>query len=321
MKKAFLNLLKALLLPTGLYILFLLLNPKRFGNINSLYTVFTQSLIPTVMGSGLALGFISGMFDFTMGSRIILSGIIGGVCSLRFGITGLILGCVFSGILLGFITGVVNWLARIPSMVSTLGMAMVYEVLAIQIKNMGKYSLLSREHTTLGKPGWLICLTVLCSIVFYFIFYHTKFTYHVRAVGNDEILAKNAGIRVRKTKVLTFVVGGLFLGITSLLQISVSGNVTTQLNLDSGVLLFKPLIGVIIGLQLMPLCNIVIGIFIGSFSLMTIFVGLIAAGLPDTYQNVVLGLFLLIVMFVSQNQKIFKNLLKHKTAPAAAQRP
>ena len=42
--------------------------------------------------------------------------------------------------------------------------------------------------------------------------------------------------------------------------------------------------GIIIAVVLQPVCNMTIGIFISQFTLNTIFIGLIAAGFPDTFQ-------------------------------------
>ena len=61
------------------------------------------------------------------------------------------------------------------------------------------------------------------------------------------------------------------------------------------------MISILLALVLQRICNLTIGIFIAQFTLNIIFIGLIAVGLPDTFQNVVLGLFLLIVMILFEN--------------------
>ena len=74
-----------------------------------------------------------------------------------------------------------------------------------------------------------------------------------------------------------------------------------QQSLGSVTVIFKPLISVLLALVLQKICNLSFGIFIAQFTLNIIFIGLIAAGLPDTFQNVVLGIFLLIVMILFRN--------------------
>ena len=61
------------------------------------------------------------------------------------------------------------------------------------------------------------------------------------------------------------------------------------------------MISILLALVLQNICDLTIGIFISQFSLNIIFIGLIAAGMPDTFQNVVLGIFLLIVMIFFRN--------------------
>jgi ribose transport system permease protein len=79
------------------------------------------------------------------------------------------------------------------------------------------------------------------------------------------------------------------------------------------MLLFKPLMGVLVGLALQPVCNLAVGIFIGGFTVNTIFVGLIASGLPDTFQDVALGIFLLIVMLFSENKDTIAKRFRRKS--------
>jgi ribose transport system permease protein len=312
MKKSYVNTLKAFILPVVVYLVFLIPNFERFGTLTCLYTIFLQSLLPAAMGLGLALGFISGIFDFTMGSRIILSAVCGGIASTYFGIPGLVLGCLISGVVFGLVAGVVNWLAKIPSLVLTLGLSLIFEITAAYIAKAGEFSRLTRDNIALGRPVPLMITFLIAAALFYTVYYHSKPSFHIRAVGHDEIRAKTMGINVPKMKILTFTIGGFFLGIASIMQISSSGNISLQVNLASAMMLFKPMMGVVIGLALAPLCNIVLGILIGTFSVTTIFVGLLALGLPDTFQNVVLGAFVLIVMFISSNPDLFKNILKRK---------
>ena len=309
MKKTFLNLFISLSIPILVYLVFLVTNFSRIGNINSIYTIFLQSIIPTIMGYGVAFGFISGIFDFTIGSRLIIAAIVGGILVNYIGYWGLVLGCLLASVFIGIFTGIINWLTKIPSLVVTLGLTLVYEIVGY---NLSIITLIRLNSTNdeLGEPIPNIAIMIAAALVFYILFYHSKFSSHVRAMGSNVILAKTMGIDIDRTKILTFIVGGLFLGIAGLLQISVSGTISMPINLGSASMLFKPLMGVLVALVLQPICNLAIGIFIGSFTVNTIFVGMIASGLPDTYQNVVLGFFILIVMVISQNKDAIRRFMK-----------
>jgi ribose transport system permease protein len=73
-------------------------------------------------------------------------------------------------------------------------------------------------------------------------------------------------------------------------------------------MIFKPIIGVLIGMQLIKLVdNLGFAILIGELSISIIFNGFIALGLTDTVQNIVLGIFLIAVMTISANAKLTEN--------------
>ena len=318
MRKTVEKAVKTLGLPLILYLVFLISAPSRFSSFNCFTTILYQSFIPTVIGYGMSFGFICGIFDFTIGSRVIIAEIIGGMMSVQFGLPGLVIGCIATGVVIAVITGLVNWVAKIPSLVVSFGLAMIFEIVGQWISGKSSMVTLKPSMSVLWSFPYNILLTIFCFAVFYLIFYKTKFSYHTSAVGNDEIIAKSMGIKVQKIKFLTFVVSGVFLGIVSVMQISYTGSVGSQINLTSVMALFRPMMGVIVGLALQSICNIAIGIFIGEFSINVIFLGLITLGLPDTFQNVMLGIFMMVVMVLSSSGINLKHIFKRKLSTVLA---
>lgn len=292
---------KTLLLPVIVYGIFLVICFERFNSLNCVYTIFLQSIIPTVTAYAYAFIFMSGLFDFTIGSRIIISGLVGGIASAKFGVAGLIAGALIASIAIAAFTGLLNRICRIPSLILTMALTMIFEIMGKNIS--GKFSFVSIDYkyATLGSAPYIVILLFLSAIAFHFIFNYTKFSYHMRAIGSNEAVSKNAGIHTQTVKMQCFVVGALFAAVAAVLTISQSGSMGAQTNLGSATLLFKPLMGIIIAVVLQPVCNMTIGIFISQFTLNTIFIGLIAAGFPDTFQNIFLGVFLLVVMVVTNN--------------------
>ena len=312
MKNLLLKTGKTLALPAIVYCLFLLMCFNRFSNWNCIYTIFVQSLIPTITAYAVAYGNIAGLFDFTIGARVVISALCGGLLSMKFGMPGLIFGTFGSALLLAFVTGILNNLLRIPSLVLTMGLTMIYEVLGAKLAGSYGYVQLDRAYTYLGSSPYIILLFLLSAAVFFFILNNTKFSYNMRAVGSNEVVARNAGIRVDGVKLKTFVYGGIFIGMASLLTISQSGSVGAQTNLGSVTVVFKPLISILLALVLQRICNLTVGIFVAQFSLNIIFIGLIALGMPDTAQNVFLGLFLLLVMILFNNSESIRMYIEHK---------
>lgn len=292
---------KTLLLPAIVYGIFLIICFERFNNLNCVYTIFLQSIVPTITAYAYAFIYMSGLFDFTIGSRIIISGLVGGIASARFGMAGLLVGTLVTSIAIAALTGVLNWICQIPSLILTMALTMIFEIMGKNIS--GKFSFVSIDYkyATLGSAPYIVIVLLVSAVVFYFIFNYTKFSYHMRAIGSNEAVSKNAGIHAQTVKILCFVIGAIFAAISAVLTISQSGSMGAQTNLGSATLLFKPLMGIIIAVVLQPVCNMTIGIFISQFTLNTIFIGLIAAGFPDTFQNIFLGVFLLLVMVFTNN--------------------
>ena len=301
MKRFLINTLKVIMLPVIVYLIFLVICFERFSNWNCIYTIFIQTIIPTITAYAIAYGNICGVFDFTIGSRLVISGVIGGLLAAQYGFAGMILGAIISAIVVGVITGVLNWWLKIPSLVLTMGLAMVFEIIGSKLAGHYGFVQIDNKYAIFGSSPNIVIIFLLSAVLFYFVFNHTVFSFHMRAVGSNEVVAKNSGIKTDLVKCKSFVYGSVFIGIAAILTLSQSGSVGAQTSLGSVTIMFKPLISVLLALVLQRICDLTVGIFIAQFTLNIIFIGLIAVGLPDTFQNVVLGFFLLVVMILFEN--------------------
>lgn len=314
MKRFLINTLKVIMLPVIVYLIFLVICFERFSNWNCIYTIFIQTIIPTITAYAIAYGNICGVFDFTIGSRLVISGVIGGLLAAQYGFAGMILGAIISAIVVGIITGVLNWWLKIPSLVLTMGLAMVFEIVGSKLAGHYGFVQIDNKYAIFGSFPNIVIIFLLSAVLFYFIFNHTVFSFHMRAVGSNEAVAKNSGIKTDLVKCKSFVYGSVFIGIAAILTLSQSGSVGAQTSLGSVTIMFKPLISVLLALVLQRICDLTVGIFIAQFTLNIIFIGLIAVGLPDTFQNVVLGFFLLVVMILFENSGRLEELKEKKEA-------
>ena len=314
MKRFLINILKVIMLPVIVYLIFLVICFERFSNWNCIYTIFIQTIRPTITAYAIAYGNICGVFDFTIGSRLVISGVIGGLLAAQYGFAGMILGAIISAIVVGIITGVLNWWLKIPSLVLTMGLAMVFEIIGSKLAGHYGFVQIDNKYAIFGSSPNIVIIFLLSAVLFYFVFNHTVFSFHMRAVGSNEAVAKNSGIKTDLVKCKSFVYGSVFIGIAAILTLSQSGSVGAQTSLGSVTIMFKPLISVLLALVLQRICDLTIGIFIAQFTLNIIFIGLIAVGLPDTFQNVVLGFFLLVVMILFENSGRIEELKEKRAA-------
>lgn len=300
MQKKVFNLTGIFIMPVMLFIVFTAV-AGGFG-LHSLPIVVSQSIIPTVMGFGVAVLMGVGLLDLSAGVLTILAAVTGGFLAQYLGTPGLIIGCIGGGLAGGMATGFLYRLLKIPSLVISLGIMLIFEVLSAKIAGMSGFLKITDEMAALGSFPFNLLIALIAGIVFYIVYYRARIGCLIQAVGNDEKMAKNMGIHTDSVKFQSYILGGLFFGIAGLLQICYSASITANIGMSSMALVFKPLIGVIIGTQLLRFVNnLALLIFIGEISLLIIFNGFIALGFSSTVQNIILGLFLILVMVISLN--------------------
>lgn len=277
--------------------IFKILTPANFGSPSNMLSYFQASLIATIGAVGFYFVMVMGMFDFSIGANIMLSAIVGSVFAGRFGMgyIGLILGCVLTGTIVGFLNGFFYVNLRIPSMIVTTGLALIYESVANYIAG-GVEQTLASELRIFGRMPGDIILALIAFAIAYLILNYTKIGTYTYAIGSNEFVAKNMGIDVRKYKVLAFVISGAFLGIMSILTISYGSSMVAVTGMASMSRNFIPTMGCFFGLAFKKYGMPLQAIIIGEFVINIIFFGFIALGAPTAIQDVITGITLLIII-------------------------
>lgn len=293
-----------IMLPVFVYLFFYIIEPQRFGNLQGLYIMIQQSFIPSIIAWGLCFVLTLGLFDLSIGGIIIFSGIIGtyaanAVGPNLFGYIVLIITTIGIALLLETVNGVAFIALKIPSMIVTIGLLMLYETFGNLYKG-GSGAILTEHLSLLGKPPYNIIFGLVTMVLAYILFNSTSWGLKIRAVGSSEIIARYSGINVNMVKIIGFILCGLFIGLASVATVSYGGIIMPQSRLDSLMRIFPPLMGYFIGIALSKYCNLIIGVFIGEFVLTLIATGMITIGIPTTLQQVVTGIFLLIVVGIAK---------------------
>lgn len=276
---------------------FKILTPKNFGSADNLLSYFQASLIATTGAVGFYFVMVMGMFDFSIGANIMLSAIVGSVVAQRFGLgyAGLISGCIVTGTIVGLLNGFLYVKLRIPSMIVTTGLALIYESVANYIAGGVEQTLASELRIFGSMPGDII-LALIAFAIAYLILNYTKIGTYTYAIGSNEFVAKNMGIDVKKYKVLAFVISGAFLGIMSILTISYGSSMVAVTGMASMSRNFIPTMGCFFGLAFKKYGMPLQAIIIGEFVINIIFFGFIALGAPTAIQDVITGITLLIII-------------------------
>lgn len=298
MKKKFFSILMLLCVPAVVYIFFKILQPTSFGGLYSITILIQQCLLPSIAAFGFYFIITMGLFDFSIGANIVLSGIVGALLAHLMGYIGLFLGGIIVGMLIGLVNGIIYTKLKIPSIIVTVGLMMIYECLGKFVSG-GIIVSLDKSLRMFGSAPFNIIISVMSMFLAIFLMNFSKVGIYIRAIGNNENIANNMGIRVNKYKVLGFMICGLFAGITGVLTISYSSSLLPLLNMSSMGRNFLPIMGCFFGLAVKKHINPIIAIFIGEFTISLLINGLMTNGIDATLQKVVTGVFLLIVVGIT----------------------
>ncbi len=305
-KEYALRTVKTLILPVVVYIFFCITGNGNFGSMDSMLVIARQACMPIVMSFALAFNMSIGMWDFSAGAEVFLACIIGGNLAndLGLGLPGLIVICILVGVCITALTGFLYNFMKVPSMVLTIGLVLVYESLT-KILWDGSGALITGDMTVLYQAPNCFIILLIMAVIFYVVYNYTAFGHNVRALGNGQLIARNAGLNPAKTKFMSFVFGGLFIGVAALLYISQKGSVKATANMGSMTTVFDAMMGIFIGLFLSKYCNLTFGVAIGAFTMKMLNTGLVAMGLSSNIRNSTSGLFLLIILIIANNQGVF----------------
>ncbi|MBQ3646810.1 MAG: hypothetical protein II960_09455 [Synergistaceae bacterium] len=284
------------------YSIFKILTPTNFGSPENLYSYFQSSIIYSVGGCGLYFIVVMGLFDFAVGSNIVLSSIIGVILSEKFGYLGFVAGCLGCGTLIGILIGFLYNKLNVPSMIVTVGLMLVFESIAVFVAGGVKQTLAPELRFFSGAPGNII-LAALAFALMWFILNYTRIGTYCNAIGSNEFTAKNMGIDVKKYKLIGFALLHFFVGIMAILTVSYGTTMTALTGMSTMSRNFQPLMGTFFGVAFRKYGTPISAIVIGEFIIAIIFNGFVALGAPTTIQNVVTGAALLVIVTLTARGK------------------
>ena len=304
------KILVAIAIPCILFFLSMLLVPERIG-FNVLPNLLQQAIIPAILALGVCFEIKVGVWDFSIGANVMVSGIIGGNLAMMFnlGIPGLIIMCTLIGLAIGTITGALYTVLRVPSLIVSIGMMLVLESISAIIFN-GDGANLSKEYLVIGEFPINVIVGILAFVLAYYFYNFRKFGYQLRAVGNGIGEAKLNGINVFFVRILAFSTAGLFAGIYAFMTLGSSGVVRIVTNMGSMGVVFGAIMCVLIAFAIGKSVNLIVGIMIGSITVQIIKIGILTIGLPSAFQQVIIVILLLIFLAINTKIVDFKDMMR-----------
>jgi ribose/xylose/arabinose/galactoside ABC-type transport system permease subunit len=220
----------------------------------NIQTILSLAAIPAILAIGLHLTVVLGGIDLSVQGVASLCAIFVGLLmknQYNSNDVGLWMIPISMGIggVAGTISGLLNTGLRIPSFIATLGMSWVLYGMAVYI-NRAVNVIIQDERIfnfingmVVGIP-MIAILAVVLTLIVQFIQNRTRFGRYVYAIGGDEAIAQQAGVRVNRIKVIVFATAGLIYGLGSLLLACRLGVATSRMG---NTLLFPTITAVAVG--------------------------------------------------------------------------
>ncbi|GAA1061099.1 ABC transporter permease [Agromyces bracchium] len=293
---------------------FAIIEPQAFLSAINMRAL-AETAVPILIGA-VAMTFIlaSGGIDLSVGSVIVLSGVtaqtywdaVGGRdVSGEIVLVGILIALVTGGVC-GLINGIIITRLDIPPLIATLGM-MGAALGAAQLITGGQDKTNVPEILTeavrmrpLGIPV-TVFVAVAIAILGAVILKRTRFGLRVLGIGSDERMLKRRGIGVDAYKVRIYALSGLLYGIIGILTLgrfsttAIGGQTETPLVIIAAV--------VIGGTSLFGGSATMLGTVIGVLIPAVLYDGLVIAGIESYWQEVVIGIVLVVAVFFDQLQR------------------
>ena len=243
-------------------------NMKSFDN----FVVYTAIVMLTTIA--LSINLNSGRFDFSLGSMAALASIIG--AKLSYAVLGgdagsavlMLFVTIVAGAVLGLVSGGIYVLLRIPPIITSLGVTLIYEGIMYTITN-GKYVMAEVQNPSMsGFVGtWIyaaaiIVVVLILSIV---IFDYTRFGYDYKALKDGQKVAVNTGIREIPNTLICYTICGALMGTVGFLNAARNTTINGgQLNFSSIAIMFTAFLPMFIGSYISRFTNEKIGFLLAA---------------------------------------------------------
>lgn len=310
---------KALALPVGVYLLFTILTGGTFGTPTGMLAIVRTSIVPILLGMSLSFGMSMGMWNFAAGAIIYSTAIFAAdiAQALGWGIPGIFLLSIVIAMASAAFMGWVYNVVRVPCMVLSLGFAMIFESMPNFLTSdfTGKISI---SQSYLAGMPWCVLIAGAMFAIFYIINNHTTLGADIRAIGANIAIANNAGVNIDRVKFLSFLISGVFLGVTSVMFLSINVSVVAVTGFTSVSMIFDSMMGIFVAAVLAKYVNYSVAVVLGIFTIRMLGTAMVAFGMSSQMRGVMTGVFLLVVLVYSANAGLIDNIRSQKKIASEA---
>lgn len=276
----------------------------------NLRTIAVNASVPTFTAWAFIFIFSSGYTDLSLGAVIVLAANVAGTFGNQFGYVGLVVTGLITGMILMTLNFTIFQITKIPSWIAGLGLTMVYEAVSsfyseIRLKSGLRVVTLVDDYRALGRAPLAFVVVILGLIIAYLIYNRTTIGLDIRAMGDNQTVAKNMGIKLGRTVIMSGFIAGIFVGCAAFMKESFAGTVNAVTGLSSLSQTFQPLAAALLSQAISKKINITVAVVVSTLFVMGIFNFLTLVGVPSgTWQETVLGISVILFgIFANRSNK------------------
>lgn len=285
--------------------LFLSLAAKNFASFDNVLIMLNQASFIAIIAISMTLVISMAGIDLSVGSMVSITGIIiGNLLLSGFNVYLAIVITFASGFMIGMVNGILIAKVKIPDFIVTLAMLTILQgIIRVWTGGMSVYGLKSPEFAWLGQGKVFgvstpFIITIIITILFYFLTYKTTFGRYVVSIGSNKEAARLVGIHISKIKILVYSISGL---LSALVGILIASRVSTaMIDAGSGYEMNVIAATVIGGTSLSGGKAQVIGAVIGALLMTMIVNGLNILNVDTALHQVVIGIIILLAVGIDE---------------------
>ena len=281
---------------------------------------YTGIVMITTMA--LSINLNSGRFDFSLGSIMTLSSVIGAKLSYAVLAGGegsaalMLVITVAAGIVLGFVSGVIYVSLGIPPIITSLGVTLIYEGITFTITE-GRYIMeeVQNASMTACRNTWVYSALIIAAVLAFviFVFDHTRFGYNYRALKEGQKVAVDTGIREVPNAIGCYTICGALMGLVGFLYAVRTTNIdTSALNFGSIGVMFTAFLPMFIGGYISRFSNEKLGFFLAAIcmSMLNSTFAVFSNAIKASTQSIINAVLLVVFLIYLSNEHKFKALLR-----------